>query len=121
MTETRWIFVHSYGTNLQSIYFSRHKACHAFKENANAEFRPIFHPRFGMIVGLFSKRPISRDAEILVDYQYSSIQSAPTWYQQCWKKYLRETRKWPKELINDHGNASHDVNDIFYRTEQKFL
>ena len=114
-------FDRSYSLNLQLIYFSRHKACHAFKETANAEFRPIFHPRFGLIVGLFSKRPISQNAEIVVDYQYSSIQSAPTWYQQCWKKYLRETRKWPKELIEDHGYAAHDVNDIFYRTEQKFL
>ena len=99
----------------------RHKACHAFKENANTEFRPTFHPRFGLIVGLFSKRPIPKNEEILVDYQYSSIQLAPTWYKQAWKKYLKKTRKWPKELIQEHGYASHDVYDIFLRIEQKFL
>ena len=66
----------------------RHKACHAFKEAANAEFHPIFHPRFGLIIGLFSKRQIKKDEEILVDYQYASIQYAPSWYKQAWKKYL---------------------------------
>lgn len=98
----------------------RHKACHAFKENANTEFRPTFHPRFGLIIGLFSKRPIPKNEEILVDYQYSSIQLAPLWYKQAWKKYLKETRKWPKEFVDEYGCASHDVYDIFLRTERKF-
>ena len=100
---------------------SSHKACHAFKEESNAEFRPTFHPRFGNIIGIYSKRPIQRHEEILVDYQYSTIQTSPNWYKRAWKKFLKEKRKWPEELISKHGNSAHDVNDIFLRTEQKFL
>ena len=99
----------------------RHKACHAFKEESNAEFRPTFHPRFGLIIGLYSKRQLQQNEEILIDYQYSSIKTSPLWYQQAWKRYLKETRKWTDDLISKHGNAAHDVTDIFLRTEQKFL
>ena len=105
---------------IQLNYF-RHKACHAFKEESNAEFRPTFHPRFGLIIGLYSKRQLQQNEEILIDYQYSSIKTSPLWYKQAWKRYLKETRKWTDDLISKHGNAAHDVTDIFLRTEQKFL
>ena len=105
----------------QHNFILRHKACHAFKDESNAEFQPTFHPRFGLIIGLYSKRTIQVNEEILVDYQYCSIRISPSWYKQAWKKFLKNKRKWPNELISQHGYAAHDVNSIFLRTEEKFL
>ena len=64
---------------------------------------------------------VSRKSTQICFQMYLLSSSVHVFYQQCWKKYLRETRKWPKELMENHGYAAHDVNDIFYRTEQKFL
>ena len=62
-----------------------HKACHTFdKEKLNVKFENFYHPRFGLIIALVSTRDISTNEEILVNYNYKNIKTAPYWYKNLW-------------------------------------
>merc|ERR1712218_689759 len=45
-----------------------HKANH--DKTGNTRFAPLYHPRFGKIVGLFATEPLQAGQEILVDYGF---------------------------------------------------
>ena len=95
-----------------------HKACHAFISRANAEFKPTFHPRFGLIIGLKATRNIEEGEEIVVDYQYPCIKSAPAWYQKAWFDYLK-AEGWSNDDVAKHGNAAHDVKAIYHTVSER--
>ena len=55
-----------------------HKANHAFANNA--EYVPVYHPRFGHIKGIRAVKPIAAGSEVLVNYGYTS--QMPKWYRE---------------------------------------
>jgi histone-lysine N-methyltransferase SETD7 len=55
-----------------------HKANHHQKEQVNAEYAPVFNPRFGNIKCVRSIKPIKAGEEICVDYGYTN--QMPAWY-----------------------------------------
>lgn len=54
-----------------------HKVCHSFIPNC--EFDNFDHPRFGPIKCIVSLRPIAKDEELTVHYEYD-LAVAPPWY-----------------------------------------
>ncbi|XP_023325419.1 histone-lysine N-methyltransferase SETD7 [Eurytemora carolleeae] len=64
-----------------------HKACHSFGREKNAMFHEFEHPRFGSIMSVVAVKPIYKDEEILVSYNYN-ICHAPPWYQEQWVQHL---------------------------------
>merc|ERR1719273_272434 len=65
-----------------------HKACHTFGKRKNARFECLWHPRFGSIMSVVALRTISRDEEILVNYNYD-LKNAPEWYRSLWQEYMQ--------------------------------
>ena len=55
-----------------------HKANHAFANNA--EYVPVYHPRFGHIKGIRAVKPIAAGSEVLVNYGYTN--QMPKWYRE---------------------------------------
>ena len=53
-----------------------HKVCHSF--TPNCEFDNFDHPRFGKIKCIVACRPILKDEELTVDYEYD-LAVAPSW------------------------------------------
>ena len=53
-----------------------HKANHSSRPNA--EYRAVFHPRFGLIKSVWAIEPIAKGTEILVDYGYTD--DRPPWF-----------------------------------------
>ena len=55
-----------------------HKANHSHQDKVNAEYAPVFNPRFGNIKCVRSIKPIKAGEEICVDYGYTL--EKPDWY-----------------------------------------
>ena len=53
-----------------------HKVCHSFRPNC--EFDNFDHPRFGPIKCIATLRPIAKDEELTVHYEYD-LAVAPAW------------------------------------------
>ena len=68
------------------------KVNHHFKFN-NTVFGEIEHPRWGTIMGIWTKRPIKAGEEILAHYHYKEQKEFPKdfpWYFEAQAKYLKE-------------------------------
>ena len=61
---TRFQSTHAYTASLA------HKINHADDKTSNAEFRILYHPRFGECVGVYMTRPGMMGEEVLVNYGY---------------------------------------------------
>ena len=53
-----------------------HKVCHSFRPNC--ELDNFEHPRFGLIKCIVTLRPIAKDEELTVHYEYD-LSVAPSW------------------------------------------
>ncbi|EFA77773.1 histone-lysine N-methyltransferase [Heterostelium album PN500] len=79
-----------------------HKANHS--KNNNTVYRPCYHPRFGDIKCIRSIKPIAKDQEILVDYDYEE-KDKPQWYIDLEKQAAVATDV-NKNTTNSNGNGN---------------
>lgn len=62
-----------------------HKANHSFRPNCR--YGQIRHPRWGLIVAIFSTRKINKGEELLCNYGYNpDKQLVPDWYREAWEE-----------------------------------
>lgn len=64
-----------------------HKANHSF--TPNAQYLPLYHPRFGDVKSVVAMSPIKKGEEITVDYGYASHSKGPKWYQEAKRQEKR--------------------------------
>ena len=71
-----------------------HKANHSFTKT-NVQFGFVYHPRFGYIRSLVTKRDIKKDEELFVNYNYgfNNAHMLPKWYIETYEK---EVGPFPK-------------------------
>ncbi len=94
-----------------------HKTCHSFEPNC--QFAKIFHPRFGMIMSVFTSKYVGKGDELLVNYRYP-IRTAPEWYRNLWSRYLSVSRGWTKEMVLRYGYQAHQVQSTFNTIDKRF-
>ena len=74
-----------------------HKINHHFQPNVN--ITPIFHPRFGDILGIISIKPITKNEELFLNYEYDLRNEwTPKWYIDYWKS-LPFKEKYCQEIL----------------------
>ncbi|XP_059087861.1 uncharacterized protein LOC131884188 [Tigriopus californicus] len=73
-----------------------HKCCHSF--SPNADFRELYHPRFGHVMSLVAIDYIRPKTEILVSYNYH-IDKSPEWYRDLYFQHLRKVEGKSEEHL----------------------
>lgn len=73
-----------------------HKCCHSFVPNA--DFRELYHPRFGHVMSIVAIDYIRPKSEILVSYNYQ-IDRSPEWYRDLYFQHLRKVEGKSEEHL----------------------
>ena len=88
---------------------SAYKINNAFGEDVTSQFIDVEHPRFGLIVGVSTVKPVKKDSEILINYGYSSGNTKGNhgWYFEQEKQY-KEMQQRKEEMRASEEVSQHD-------------
>ena len=73
----------------------------------NCRFVTVYHPRWGAVRGLESKRDIKRGEELFVHYGYDVDGDSlnPPWYYQAYQSEVGELPESAKSIVNNYSNV----------------